>query len=117
VREGADPRSRIAAKRRGYDLSSHRARRVEPSDFVNFDYVLAMDRDNMRHLEMLAESLPEGMAKAKPQMLLEFAPAVQWEEVPDPYAKGPEGFEIVLDMLESSCDALLEHIRANDLVP
>src|SRR5690349_248214 len=52
--EGADLRSARAAKRRGYDLSRHRARRVREADFADFDYVLAMDRDNLRHLEAAA---------------------------------------------------------------
>jgi protein-tyrosine phosphatase len=31
--------------------------------------------------------------------------------VPDPYYKGPAGFEEVLDILEDSCKVLLEKIK------
>jgi len=32
--------------------------------------------------------------------------------VPDPYYKGADGFEEVLDLVEDACDGLLEHIKA-----
>jgi protein-tyrosine phosphatase len=31
----------------------------------------------------------------------------QIEDVPDPYQGGPEGFELVLDLLEDACAGLL----------
>ena len=111
VGEGADQRSAHAARRRGYDLSKHSARRVRASDFDEFDYVLAMDRDNLRHLQAAAGSSP----RAKVKLFLEFAPAAHVREVPDPYARGDDGFEQVLDLVESACEGLLEHIRTHDL--
>lgn len=118
VGEGADSRSVRAAGRRGYDMKSHRARRVDKRDFAEFDYVLAMDRENFRNLKTLEAGLPRPVAasrRARVSMLLEFAPAVRFEEVPDPYSLADEGFELVLDMVESACDGLLEHIVTNDL--
>jgi protein-tyrosine phosphatase len=114
VGEGADVRSAQAAKRRGYDLSRHRARRVRESDFGDFDYVLAMDRDNLRHLEAAAASAGPSK-RAKVGLFLDFAPTASFTEVPDPYARGADGFEQVLDLVESACDGLLTHIRQHDL--
>lgn len=111
----ADPRSLSAARRRGYDLSTHRARRVDASDFRDFDYVLAMDADNLHHLRSVAAGTAD--RRAHVGMFLAFAPAVKFEEVPDPYLRGDEGFEMVLDMIESAGEGLLEHIRRNDLAP
>lgn len=111
VGDGADPRSTRAAKRRGYDLSSHRARRVEARDFRDFDYVLAMDHDNLRHLRAVAAGVAAAERRAEVGTLLAFAPAVKFDEVPDPYSRGEEGFEMVLDMIESASEALLAHIR------
>ncbi len=113
VGEGADPRSTRAARRRGYDLSSHTARRVRTADFEEFDYVLAMDRENLRHLEAAAAGL-DG-PRAEVAMFLSYAPAVKFPEVPDPYSRGDEGFELVLDMIESASEGLLEHIRRRHL--
>lgn len=114
VGEGADPRSTRAARCRGYDLSTHRARRVEPADFERYDYILAMDEENLRHLRaMAARSGTAGRAHVG--RLLDLAPAVKFDEVPDPYSRGDEGFELVLDMIESAAEALLEDIRARHL--
>ena len=50
--EGAPPDARAVshAAKRGYDLTPLRAREVSPSDFERFDYVIAMDETNRRHL-------------------------------------------------------------------
>jgi len=114
VGEGADPRSTRHARRRGYDLSSHRARRVLGSDFDEYDYVLAMDDDNLRHLVALAGEGGAGR-RAEVGRLLDLVPAVRFDDVPDPYSRGDEGFELVLDLIESACEALLEDIRAKHL--
>lgn len=112
VGEGADPRSTRHARRRGYDLTAHRARRVAPSDFDEYDYVLAMDDDNRRNLRAMAG---KGPRRAHVGRLLDLAPRVKFDQVPDPYATGDEGFELVLDMVESACEALLDDIRENHL--
>lgn len=46
--EGAppDPRSQETAARRGIDLSAVQARRLRIQDLDDFDYLLAMDREN-----------------------------------------------------------------------
>ena len=41
----ADPRMRAASKRRGIAITSI-SRPIQPSDFVNFDLILAMDKQN-----------------------------------------------------------------------
>lgn len=110
--EKADSRSVRAAARRGYDLSRHRARPVEARDFVEFDYVLAMDRENLRNLESVA-ARSRGVARVG--MFLEFAADSGFDEVPDPYSRGEEGFEIVLDLIEEAGRGLLEHLRTQDL--
>src|SRR5260370_6203366 len=49
-----DERAQHHAKGRGYDLSALRARQVRPSDFAEFDLILAMDRGHLRALERMA---------------------------------------------------------------
>lgn len=118
VGEGADLRSARSALRRGYDLSAHRARRVEVRDFDEFDYVLAMDDENLRHLEASGGSgqTDRGRTRrARVRPLLDFAPSAAFSEVPDPYSRGEEGFELVLDLIETACAGLLEHVRRTDL--
>ena len=45
-------------------------------------------------------------------LLREFDPQANGDlDVPDPYYGGPRGFEIVHDIVDRSCDALLERLR------
>lgn len=107
VGDPPDPRAQAAAARRSYDLSRLRARQVTREDFERFDYLLAMDRDNLAYLHRL--SPPDQRAKA--QLFLEYATSVALHEVPDPYYGPTEGFERVLDMLEDASRGLLAHIQ------
>jgi len=103
VGDPPDRRTVAAARRRGYDLSSLRARRVAPADFENFDYILAMDRANLAELEQVGQ----GIAGAHLALFLDFAPQLEVAEVPDPYYGGIEDFERVLDLCEAGARGLL----------
>jgi protein-tyrosine phosphatase len=106
VGQPPDPRTRAAAARRGYDLSTLRARSIESADFERFDLILAMDRENLAVLRQRAPA----HAHERLRLLLEFAPDAP-EEVPDPYYGGPNGFEEVLDLVEAATRGLLAHLR------
>ncbi len=111
VGEPPDPRSRAAALKRGVDISDLRGRQIAADDFVRFHYVLAMDRSNYNSLARLC---PRG-ARERLRLFLEFAPAADLDEVPDPYFGGQGGFEQVLDLAEAASAGLLAHIRATHL--
>jgi protein-tyrosine phosphatase len=102
VGEPPDRRSVAAARRRGYDLASLRARQVAPADFASFDYVLAMDRPNLEQLNVLGRGAPARIA-----LFMDYAPQLSVEEVPDPYFGGIEDFERVLDLCEAGARGLL----------
>ena len=103
-----DPRSMRAARRRGYDLGSLRARQVRQRDFTEFDYLLAMDGDN--HQDLLQLCPPDKLDRV--HMLLSFAEGLGVDSVPDPYyGPGEEGFEQVLDLVEVACAGLLTRLR------
>src|SRR5690606_1029303 len=55
VGEPPDRRSKQAARRRGTELLG-RSRQFEASDFDEFDYVVAMDRNNLQELRQLADT-------------------------------------------------------------
>ena len=100
--EGEPPDARMtkAAAKRGIDLSTQRARQVRPEDFSRFDYVLAMDRQNLANLQ---EIYPTD-APATLELFLGN------KDVPDPYYGGPEGFETVLDLVEHGAEVWLDRI-------
>lgn len=107
IGEPPDPRAQRAAARRGVDLSSQRARRVDVSDFERFHLILAMDRLNVELLRDLAP--PEHHERIR--LMLEFAPSLGKLEVPDPYYGGSNGFEHVLDLVEEASRGLIGHLR------
>ncbi|KAK4773625.1 hypothetical protein SAY87_028644 [Trapa incisa] len=112
----ADPRMRAAAKRRGVQITS-KSSPIKPTDFQNFDLILAMDNQNRKdilhafHQWKSKENLPEDAHK-KVKLMCSYCKKYDDTEVPDPYYGGPEGFERVLDLLEDACESLLNRILA-----
>jgi protein-tyrosine phosphatase len=105
--ERPDRRARAAAERRGYSLEGIRARRVTDMDFETFDFIVAMDDDN---LEMLREAADDEHHR-KLSLFLDFAEHSHFREVPDPYYGGAAGFERVLDLVEDASRGLLESVK------
>jgi len=105
-----DRRAREAALRRGYDMSTLRARQVVSEDLQRFDRIFAMDADNLAALSALAaRHTPDGCARI--DLLLDACEGLWTREVPDPYYGGAHGFETVLDLLEHAADSLLAEWR------
>ena len=101
-----DDRAMQAAAGRGYDLSPLRARRVSEFDFVRFDRILAMDRDN---LDLLRQACPPEH-RHKLGLFLEYSKNFAEREVPDPYYGGAEGFAHVLDLVEDAAQGLIDKL-------
>lgn len=105
--EKADRRSRATAERRGVRLESI-ARQFVAADFDRFDYVLAMDGDNLADLEALA---PDDEARSRVALFRSFDPASPaGADVPDPYYGGERGFDDVFDICRAACEGLLDHL-------
>ena len=105
-----DPRMRAHAARRGYSLT-HRARPVRPSDFDNFDLIIAMDDSNFDRLRALA---PTPEAQAKVVRMIDYTRRHPYFDcVPDPYYEGAEGFETVLDLLEDATEGLYDSLTSD----
>lgn len=103
-----DPRTAAVAGRRGVRVEGT-SRRIEAADADSFDYLVAMDTDNLREVEGLVAATD---ASPEVRLLREFDPRADGAlEVPDPYYGGPGGFERVHDLVERSARGLLDHIR------
>lgn len=107
-----DPRSQEHAALRGYDLSALRARQVNALDFRDFDLLVAMDGDNLARLQ---HNCPDPALRDRLVRLLDFLPShsthAGTHSVPDPYYGGSDGFGHVLDLVESACEGLIDHLR------
>ena len=104
-----DERSQEHAGKRGYDLSTLRARQLTAEDFARFDLVLAMDADNLANAKALCPPAQSHRLK----LLLDYAPHAGKRHVPDPYYGGEAGFEEVLDLVEAACDGLIAELRGH----
>ena len=107
VGDPADVRSRRTARTQGIELRG-RARRFEATDFERFDYVVAMDRNNLADLERLARTHPH---RSKLSLLRSHEPGATELDVPDPYYGGSDAFERVFAICEWGCRGLLATIR------
>lgn len=101
-----DKRAQEAALRRGIDLSEMRGRVARAEDIAAFDYVLAMDRENLQNLLSIS-----GGPGRRIQLFMEYSGRFEESEVPDPYYGGANGFERVLDMIEDASEGLLRELR------
>ncbi len=101
-----DTRTRLAAQRRGYDLTALRGRQVQVEDFSRFDLILAMDASNLAQLQ----ALQPADAHAQLDLYLRRY-QLALDEMPDPYHGGEEGFEQVVDLAEQAAACLLAEVR------
>ena len=88
-------------------MEGMRARRVGKDDFRYFDYLLAMDENNLAVLKKL--SPPDCFYKLA--LFMDYSACYSDLEVPDPYSGGSRDFERVLDMVEDASRGLLIHLR------
>lgn len=102
-----DPRTVSVAKQRGYDLSVLRARQLVVEDFDEFDYILAMDKQNLKDINTMRPAHFAGHTG----LFLDFAPSLGYREVPDPYYGEADDFALVVDLVEGAAQGLLEHLR------
>jgi protein-tyrosine phosphatase len=105
IGQEADPRSQAVANTHGVTLTS-RGRKVSPSDFVEFDLIVPMDDENLSTLrrECPAEH------RDKIRLMRSWDPDGEGD-VPDPYYGGPRGFDLIYEMIDRSCEALLDEFK------
>lgn len=104
--EAPDPRSVSTARARGVDIAAQRARQLRVEDFDRFDWIVAMDRDNLD----TALSRRPASARARVVAFMDFVEGAPEDAVPDPYYGGPQGFERVYDLLAAGAGPLLDAI-------
>jgi protein-tyrosine phosphatase len=107
VGERADPRSIASARDAGYDLQAHRARQLAATDFSDYDWLLAMDRVNLRAARARC---PPGHG-ARLGLFLARAGFAGADEVPDPYYGGAGDFRRVIELAEAGAKGLIDAVR------
>ncbi len=103
----SDSRSIEVGRMKGYDLRHIRSRQVVQSDFVEFDYILAMDQSNFEDLKAICPI----EFHSKIHLFLDFSFKYASLDVPDPYYGGHNGFVKVLAMIEDAADGFVAEIN------
>lgn len=106
VGKAPDSRAIVAARKRGIDIGHLRARQFRSEDLDQFDHVLVMDRQNLADVRDVWHQ----NGGTEPVLFLRFGSS-GYDEVPDPYYGGDQGFEHVLDLINEASEGLLQHIR------
>lgn len=101
-----DERMRHSAESRGVILAS-RAQKFLREFYESFDYIFAVDHEVLNVLYQHAKT-PE--QKAKIHLITAYSPSYRNQEVPDPYYSGEGEFELVLDIIEDSCEGFIEYL-------
>lgn len=104
--EKADARMRGHARKRGIELTSI-SRQFLVEDFDRFDFIVAMDHENLNELKKQARNRAD---IDKLLMMTDFSSAFDYDHVPDPYYGGDKGFELVLDILEDASKGLYQFV-------
>ena len=99
-----DSRSIEIANKNGIDLTDQRARQFSEKDFDDFDKIYAMDTNNYSNIISLARNQSE---RDKVDVILNELTPKSYDSVPDPYYGAGDGFQIVYDMLDNACDAIV----------
>lgn len=103
-----DPRSIACARGHGVDISMLRARQLREQDYLEFDWLLCADRENLGDVIGRA---PE-TARDKVVLLMEWAGIEGDGAIPDPYAGGSAEFEHAWRLVDSAAQAVVARLCA-----
>ncbi|WP_133531531.1 low molecular weight protein-tyrosine-phosphatase [Flavobacterium dankookense] len=107
-----DKRSIDTAYKNGLDISNQKARQFSTNDFEEFDYIFVMDNDNYKDVIKLAKTEEQ---KNKVDLILNQLFPKENVDVPDPYYGLQNGFDMVYNMLDETCDILAKKLKDKHL--
>ena len=105
------PNSRAVAKERGFSIDDLRGRQLDPLDFSRFDYIVAMDRNNLADLRYMAPTSRHRKIALFLSFVGDAGGRADEEEIPDPYGQTIEDYRATLDLCETAARGLLAYIK------
>ena len=99
------PPARRKLREHGIIAEGHHARRMERSDYREYDYLIAMEQYNVRNMLRILGSDPEG----KIHLLRDFTDHPG--DIDDPWYSGD--FTTAYQQIEEGCQGLLEHLTGS----
>lgn len=92
-------------KENGIGVEGLFSTQIQTQDFLDNDYLFAMDQSNFNNLVKMAPDTTE----KKIHLFLEKVPETGYTEVPDPYYTGD--FELTYELIHAGCVAWLKAIK------
>jgi low molecular weight protein-tyrosine phosphatase len=108
-----DGRMSQTAEAHGIDMSGLKARQFVVADFAAYDHIFAMDRDNLHDILYLKPESSGDTGEYRVRLFREADPDPGEFQVPDPYYGASDGFEEVFQIVDRTCDALLDAFEAS----
>lgn len=97
-----------AARLRGIEMGTLRARQFEPLDFAGFDLILAMDAQNLADIKAM-RGASEAKHETKVALFTDYCVQLRADCVPDPYYT--RDFDGALDIIEDASRGLAQALR------
>lgn len=104
-----DSRSIAVCKKNGLDISNQKSRQITLSDFENFDYIYVMDKSNYQNVIAISDNEKH---RSKVKLILSEKYLDEIKEVPDPYFGMENGFDIVYEMLDVTCEIIARKLKS-----
>lgn len=103
IGQAPDAMTQTVALRYGVDLSARRARLVQPEDFGRYDLVIGMQQHHLSDMRAFCPAPYRGRLR----LLMQFAPGLGTEEIPDPFGGLEEDFLRAFQLIERGVDGLI----------
>ncbi|OCL11208.1 phosphotyrosine protein phosphatases I [Glonium stellatum] len=115
VGDSPDSRTMSTLENNGITTYKHKARKFQISDFTTFDYILAMDDDNLDHLvrlrkRTLKQNNMQDQELGRVMLFGDFG-GKEGEEVVDPYYGSRDGFEIAYEQMVRFTNGFLKTLE------
>jgi protein-tyrosine phosphatase len=108
IGELPDDRTIRCANHYGMSIK-HRGRQVNRVDFREFDYIIAMDNQNLQNLDKL--KIRYGFPDKTIYLMRDFVEEEKGQPVPDPYYGGEEEFHKIYDILDRAIEDFLQELK------
>ncbi|MCJ1241491.1 hypothetical protein MMC14_009496 [Varicellaria rhodocarpa] len=119
VGDSPDPRTMTTLRRHAITDYRHGARKIQLGDLAKFDYIFAMDRQNLSDLQHMLRRAAKNNQGEQPGEVLLFGDygGEMGEEVIDPYYGANDGFEVVYQQMVRFTQGFLKEMQDNEKAP
>lgn len=102
-----DLRAQATARAHGIEIGQYRARQIAPEDFARFTHILALDRQNLADIRLVAPRRSD----AEIALLLDLVAGREGQSVADPYFGYEAGFAETWADVTAAAEALVQRFR------